>query len=46
MRWSKFEFLALAQILKIVRSVKRKRSEIKIDDYLIETVKRRIFIAF
>ncbi len=46
MRWTKFEFLVLAQILKIIRSAKRKRSDIKIDDYLIETVRRRNFIAF
>jgi hypothetical protein len=46
MKWSKFEFIVLAQILKIIRSVKRKRSDIKVDDYIIEAVKRRNFIAF
>jgi len=46
MKWTKIEFLALAQILKIIRTFKRKKSDRKIDDYIVETVKRRNFIAF
>ncbi len=46
MKWTKFEFLVLARLLKTIRSVKRKRSDLKVDDYIIEMVKRRNFIAF
>jgi len=46
MKWTKFEFLVLAQILKIIRTYKRRKSNRKIDDYIIKAVKRRNFIAF
>jgi len=46
MKWSKFEFQAFAQILKMTRTFNRKKSDLKVDDFIIETIKRRNFIAF
>jgi len=46
MKWTKFEFKLLARILKVIRTIKPKGSNKDIDDYIIETVKTRNFIAF
>jgi hypothetical protein len=46
MKWNKFEFLVLAQLLKMIRTFSRKRSDIKVDDYIIESIKRRNFVGF
>lgn len=46
MKWTSFELKILARILKIKRSFNRKKSDKDIEDYIIDTVKTRNFIAF
>jgi hypothetical protein len=46
MKWTKFEFIVLAQFLKVIRTTKRKKSNRKIDDYIISSIKKRNFIGF
>jgi hypothetical protein len=46
MKWTKFEFTVLAQVLKIVRTFRHKKSDIKIDDFIIESIKKRNFVGF
>ncbi|MFW9937915.1 MAG: B12-binding domain-containing radical SAM protein [Candidatus Thorarchaeota archaeon] len=46
MKWTNFQLKLLASILKIIGTFKRKGSDKDIDNYIIETVKRRNFIAF
>ncbi|MFO7797856.1 MAG: B12-binding domain-containing radical SAM protein [Promethearchaeati archaeon] len=46
MGWNSFKFRMLGNYCKFLKGLKKKKSDTEIDGYLIESVKKRNFIAF